>query len=92
MASPRCAIKSLSLIHISTTIVNTDDAIPGSGMFVRSSIESNKQLYPWSQFILRRFSGRPSTARMERQVLDLLNSLIKMCIRDSPSFAAGTGA
>ena len=35
-----------------TTIVNTDDAIPGSGMFVRSSIESNKQLYPWSQFIV----------------------------------------
>ena len=33
-------------------IVNTDDAIPGSGMFVRSSIESNKQLYPWSQFIV----------------------------------------
>ena len=32
--------------------MNTDDAIPGSGMFVRSSIESNKQLYPWSQFIV----------------------------------------
>jgi YtfJ family uncharacterized protein len=35
-----------------TTIVNTDDAIPGTGMFVRSSIESNKKLYPWSQFIV----------------------------------------
>jgi len=35
-----------------TTIVNTDDAIPGSGMFVRSSLESNKKLYPWSQFIV----------------------------------------
>ena len=29
-----------------------------------------------TQKLLRRFSGRPSTARMERQVLDLLNSLI----------------
>jgi len=35
-----------------TTIINTDDAIPGSAMFVRSSIESNKKLYPWSQFII----------------------------------------
>ncbi|MBJ9173271.1 YtfJ family protein, partial [Citrobacter koseri] len=33
-------------------IVNTDDAIPGTSMFVRSSIESNKKLYPWSQFIV----------------------------------------
>ena len=29
-----------------------------------------------TQKLLRRFSGRPSTARMERQVLNLLNSLI----------------
>nr|MBA2816452.1 hypothetical protein [Candidatus Pantoea persica] len=29
-----------------TTIVNTDDAIPGTGMFVRSSIEGNKKQYP----------------------------------------------
>ena len=35
-----------------TTIVNTDDAIPGTGMFVRNSIESNKKLFPWSQFIV----------------------------------------
>lgn len=35
-----------------TTIVNTDDAIPGTGMFVRSSIESNKKQFPWSQFIV----------------------------------------
>jgi YtfJ family uncharacterized protein len=35
-----------------SAIVNTDDAIPGSGMFVRSSLESNKKLYPWSQFIV----------------------------------------
>ena len=49
------AIKSAKLPHDryqTTAIVNTDDAIPGSGMFVRSSIESNKQLYPWSQFIV----------------------------------------
>ena len=49
------AIKAAKFPHDryqTTTIVNTDDAIPGSGMFVRSSIESNKQLYPWSQFIV----------------------------------------
>lgn len=49
------AIKAAKLPHDryqTTTIVNTDDAIPGSGMFVRSSIESNKELYPWSQFIV----------------------------------------
>ncbi|PJR60307.1 YtfJ family protein [Raoultella sp. T31] len=49
------AIKEAKFPHDryqTTTIVNTDDAIPGSGMFVRSSIESNKQLYPWSQFIV----------------------------------------
>ncbi|MDR9889103.1 YtfJ family protein [Pseudenterobacter timonensis] len=49
------AIKSAKLSHEvyqTTTIVNTDDAIPGSGMFVRSSLESNKKLYPWSQFIV----------------------------------------
>ncbi len=43
------AIKSAKLPHDryqTTTIVNTDDAIPGSGMFVRSSLESNKKLYP----------------------------------------------
>ncbi|EFO1361709.1 YtfJ family protein [Escherichia coli] len=49
------AIKSAKLPHDryqTTTIVNTDDAIPSSGMFVRSSLESNKKLYPWSQFIV----------------------------------------
>ncbi|CAI1662528.1 Predicted transcriptional regulator [Serratia proteamaculans] len=35
-----------------TTIVNTDDAIPGSGFFVRSKIEKNKRHYPWAQFIV----------------------------------------
>ncbi|AUV02887.1 YtfJ family protein [Phytobacter ursingii] len=49
------AIKAANLPHDryqTTTIINTDDAIPGSAMFVRSSIESNKKLYPWSQFIV----------------------------------------
>lgn len=35
-----------------TLIVNTDDAIPGSAMFVRASLESSKQDSPWSQFII----------------------------------------
>lgn len=39
-------------VYQTTTIVNTDDAIPGSAMFVRSSLEDNKKLYPWSQFIV----------------------------------------
>ena len=49
------AIKAANLPHDryqTTTIINTDDAIPGSAMFVRSSIESNKELYPWSQFVV----------------------------------------
>ena len=49
------AIKSAKLPHDryqTTTIVNTDDAIVGTGMFVRSSLESNKTQYPWSQFIV----------------------------------------
>ncbi len=39
------AIKAAGFPHDryqTTTIVNTDDAIPGTGMFVRNSIESNK--------------------------------------------------
>ncbi|WP_202306031.1 YtfJ family protein [Dryocola clanedunensis] len=35
-----------------TTIINTDDAIPGSGFFVRGKIEKNKRNYPWAQFIV----------------------------------------
>ena len=35
-----------------TTIVNTDDAIPGSGFFVRGKLEKNKRRYAWSQFIV----------------------------------------
>ncbi len=49
------AIKAAQLPHEryqTTTLVNTDDAIPGTGMFVRNSIESNKEQYPWSQFII----------------------------------------
>lgn len=49
------AIKAANLPHDryqSTAIVNTDDAIPGSGMFVRNSLESNKKLFPWSQIIV----------------------------------------
>lgn len=49
------AIKTANLPHDryqTTTIVNTDDAIPGTGMFVRTSIESNKRQYPWSQFVV----------------------------------------
>lgn len=49
------AIKAAKFPHDhyqTTTIVNTDDAIPGTGMFVRSSIENNKKQFPWSQFIV----------------------------------------
>lgn len=35
-----------------TTIVNTDDAIPGSAIFVRRSLESSKQQTPAAQFIV----------------------------------------
>ncbi|WP_045047075.1 YtfJ family protein [Rouxiella chamberiensis] len=35
-----------------TLIVNTDDAIPGSAMFVRASLQSSKAESPWSQFIV----------------------------------------
>src|SRR5471030_656531 len=35
-----------------TTIINTDDAIIGTGMFVSSSIESGKKEFPWSQIIV----------------------------------------
>lgn len=35
-----------------TTVVNTDDVIPGSGFFVLKKIEKNKKRYPWAQFII----------------------------------------
>lgn len=49
------AIKAAGFPHDryqTTTVVNTDDEIPGTGMFVRSSIRNNKRQYPWSQFIV----------------------------------------
>lgn len=35
-----------------TTIVNTDDAIFGTGYFVVGKIEKNKRRYPWAQFVI----------------------------------------
>ncbi|MDX7999896.1 YtfJ family protein [Xenorhabdus sp. Reich] len=35
-----------------TSIVNTDDAIFGTSVFVRNSLEDSKQQFPWSQFIV----------------------------------------
>ncbi|OAT27099.1 YtfJ family protein [Proteus myxofaciens] len=35
-----------------TTIINTDDAIFGTGPFVRGSVEDSKKEFPWSQFIV----------------------------------------
>lgn len=35
-----------------TTLVNTDDEIPGTQFFVRKKIEKNKKRYPWAQFII----------------------------------------
>ncbi|WP_300004871.1 YtfJ family protein [uncultured Cedecea sp.] len=49
------AIKAANLPHDqyqTTTIINVDDAIIGSGIFVRNSIEDSKKQFPWSQFIV----------------------------------------
>ncbi|ATM88444.1 YtfJ family protein [Yersinia massiliensis] len=49
------AIKHANLPHEhyqTTTIVNTDDAIIGTAMFVRNSIEDSKREFPWSQFVV----------------------------------------
>ncbi|CDM91794.1 YtfJ family protein [Xenorhabdus bovienii] len=35
-----------------TSIVNTDDAIFGTSVFVRNSLEDSKKEFPWSQFIV----------------------------------------
>ncbi|HHV9994007.1 TPA: YtfJ family protein [Escherichia coli] len=35
-----------------TTIVNTDDAIFGTGYFVVGKIEKKKRRYPWAQFVI----------------------------------------
>jgi len=49
------AIKAANLPHDqyqTTTIINVDDAIIGSGIFVQNSIEDSKKQFPWSQFIV----------------------------------------
>lgn len=49
------AIKAAKLPHAyyqTTTIINTDDAIIGTALFVRNSIEDSKKEFPWSQFIV----------------------------------------
>ncbi len=49
------AIKAANLPHEqyqTTTIINVDDAIIGSGIFVKNSIEESKKQFPWSQFIV----------------------------------------
>jgi hypothetical protein len=49
------AIRAANLPHDryqTTTIVNNDDAIIGTGMFVRKSIEGGKKEFPWSQVIV----------------------------------------
>lgn len=49
------AIRAANLPHDhyqTTTIINTDDAIIGTGMFVSSSIKSGKKEFPWSQIIV----------------------------------------
>lgn len=49
------AIKAAKLPHDryqTSTIVNTDDAIIGTAIFVRNSIEDSKKEFPWSQFIV----------------------------------------
>lgn len=84
------AIKAANLPHDkyqTTTIVNTDDAIPGSGMFVRSSLESNKKLYPWSQFIV----DSNGIARKARQ-LDEESSAIAVLDKDGRVQWAKDGA
>nr|WP_314425554.1 YtfJ family protein [uncultured Erwinia sp.] len=35
-----------------TTIINTDDEFPGTGLFVVSKVEKNQRHYPWAQFII----------------------------------------
>ncbi|KQN47198.1 YtfJ family protein [Rahnella rivi] len=49
------AIRAANLPHDryqTTTIVNIDDAIIGTSLFVRKSIESGKREFPWSQIIV----------------------------------------
>ncbi|WP_409307961.1 YtfJ family protein [Pectobacterium sp. B1J-3] len=49
------ALKAANLpreYYQTTTVVNTDDAIIGTSVFVRNSLEDNKKMFPWSQFIV----------------------------------------
>lgn len=49
------AIKQAKLPHDAyqtTTIVNADDAIFGTGVFVKNSVEDSKKEFPYSQFIV----------------------------------------
>ena len=49
------AVKLAKFPHNSyqtTTIINTDDAVFGTGPFVRGSVEDSKKKFPWSQFIV----------------------------------------
>lgn len=49
------AIKAANLPreqYQTTAIINMDDAVIGSGLFVTNSIENNKKQFPWSQFIV----------------------------------------
>ncbi|UGS42357.1 YtfJ family protein [Pseudocitrobacter corydidari] len=64
------AIKAANLPHDryqTTTIVNTDDAIPGTGMFVRNSLESNKKLFPWSQIVVDSNGGVMKAWQLEEE-------------------------
>ena len=69
------AIKAANFPHDryqTTTLVNTDDAIPGTGMFVRSSIQSNKQQFPWSQFIIDSNGVAKKAWRLEKDGLAIV--------------------
>lgn len=49
------AIKAAHFPHDkyqTTTIINLDDALFGTGSFVVSSVEKSKQEFPWSSFVL----------------------------------------
>ncbi|GAB1437988.1 YtfJ family protein [Providencia sp.] len=49
------AIKQANFPHDTyqtTTIINTDDAIFGTGVFVKNSVEDSKKEFPYSQFIV----------------------------------------
>lgn len=49
------AIKNARFPHDTyqtTTIINTDDAIFGTGVFVKNSVEDSKKEFPYSQFIV----------------------------------------